>query len=419
MEIFEVHTKADKRDFLRISPLLGQKFPNYVQPLDKDIEDVFNPTKNKCYGFGKATRWILKNNGKVIGRIAAFINDQYKNFGTDYPTGGIGFFECIDDQEAANLLFDQAAGWLKTRGMDAMDGPINFGDRERWWGLMIEGFNEEPIYGMAFNPPYYQKLFERYGFKNFYDQYFFAMKITDPVPDKYIERHARFKNKKDYTARHIDLDNIEKHAADFATVYNAAWSQHNESKTITKEDMIRNFNEMKPIIDEDIIWFAYYKEEPIAMWINIPDLNEYFKHFKGKFGLLQKLRFMLMKRKGVCQRFTGIAFGVVPKYQALGIDAFMITEGSAHIQKKRSYEKYEMGWTGDWNPRMLNIYKALGGRLSRNLVTYRYIFDDRHPFERHPTIDYSTIEMNKTHNDGQPLVEEVEKSDERLNGEPQ
>lgn len=403
MEIFEVHTKLDKRDFLAISPQIGRGFAHYVQPLDKDIEDVFSPAKNKCYGFGKATRWVLRDKGKVIGRIAAFINDQYQNFGTDYPTGGIGFFECIDSQQAADMLFDQAAGWLKTRGMEAMDGPINFGDRERWWGLMVEGFDQEPIYGMAFNPPYYQKLFETYGFRNFYNQYYFAMLITDELPEKYIERHARFKNKKDYSARHIDLNNIEKHAADFATVYNAAWSQHNEGKTITKEDMIRNFKEMKPIIDAEIIWFAYYKEEPIAMWINIPDLNEYFKHFKGKFGLLQKLRFLWMKKKGVCERFTGIAFGVVPKYQALGIDAFMITEGSIHIQKKRSYEKYEMGWTGDWNPRMLNIYKALGGELSRKLVTYRYIFDSRHPFERHPVIEYSAQETEQSGTTPAPL----------------
>src|SRR5690606_17291422 len=118
-------------------------------------------------------------------------------------------------------------------------------------------------------------------------QYYFAMLITDELPQKYIERHARFSRKKDYSARHIDLDNIEKHAVEFAKVYNQAWSQHNEDKTITAEDMIRNFNEMKPIIDEDLIWFAYYKQEPIAMWINIPDLNEYFKHFNGKFGLLQ------------------------------------------------------------------------------------------------------------------------------------
>ena len=394
MEIIEVQTKADKHDFLAISTKIGRKYPGYVQPLDKDIEDVFNPSKNKCFAFGKATRWILKEEGAVIGRIAAFINDQYKNYGTDYPTGGIGFFECFDSQQAANLLFDQARDWLKARGMEAMDGPINFGDREKWWGLMVDGFEDAPIYGMSYNPPYYQKLFEGYGFRNFYNQYYFSMLITDELPEKYIERHARFKRKKDYSARHISLDNIEKHAEDFATVYNAAWSQHNEGKTITKEDMIHNFNEMKPIIDEEIIWFAYYKDEPIAMWINIPDLNEYFKHFNGKLGLLQKLRLLWMKKKGACDRFTGIAFGVVPKYQALGIDAFMITEGTLHIKKKCKYEKYEMGWTGDWNPRMLNIYKALGGNLSRQLITYRFIFDNKHTFERHPIIDYTTIEQN-------------------------
>lgn len=389
MEITEVKSRRQVKDFLEAGASIGSAFDNYVRPPDNDIESVFDEQKNKHFQHGKAIRWILKDGDKTIGRIAAFVNENYKNYGTDFPTGCIGFFECTDDQQAANLLFDTAKSWLQRQDMDAMDGPVNFGDRDKFWGLMVEGFEEEPVYGMAFNPPYYQKLFEGYGFRNYYNQYYYAMNIDDAIPEKYRERHAKFKTKKDYSARHIDKNNLEKHAEEFATVYNAAWSQHNEGKTIFKEEVLNTFKKMKPIIDERIIWFAYYKDEPIAMWINIPDLNQYFKHFNGKFGLLQKLQLLRIKKRGVCKRFTGIAFGVVPKYQALGIDAFMICEGSDFIQSRRLYERYEMGWTGDWNPRMLNIYKALGGKQSRRLVTYRYIFDDKHSFERHPVMDYT------------------------------
>ncbi|MFX9061596.1 hypothetical protein ABTN34_17305, partial [Acinetobacter baumannii] len=91
------------------------------------------------------------------------------------------------------------------------------------------------------------------------------------------ERYAKFKAKPGYEARHISLKNLEQHAAEFATVYNSAWAQHNENKEITKEQVLKIFQTMKPIMDERMVWFAYYKEEPIAMFINIPDINQYIK----------------------------------------------------------------------------------------------------------------------------------------------
>ena len=142
-------------------------------------------------------------------------------------------------------------------------------------------------------------------------------------------------------------------------------------------------------MDERLVWFAYYKDEPIAMWINIPDLNEYFKHFNGKLGLIEKLRLLWMKKNHTCKKFTGVAFGIVPKFQSLGIDSFMIYEAALLIQPGRLYDKFEMGWAGDWNPKMLNIYKSLDASQSRRLITYRYIFDEnKHPFERHPVMEY-------------------------------
>ena len=86
------------------------------------------------------------------------------------------------------------------------------------------------------------------------------------------------------------------------------------------------------------------------MFINIPDLNQYFKHFNGKFGLLQKLQLLWMKFRQTNKRLTGLAFGVVPKYQALGIDSFMIYECGLLVQNKGWYIQYEMGWAGDWKP---------------------------------------------------------------------
>ncbi|MBC7586991.1 MAG: hypothetical protein H7178_01425 [Chitinophagaceae bacterium] len=390
MQLIEVNDTASAKDFLKVNVLMNKSNPNYIQPLDKDINEIFDAAKNKNHKYGETKRWLLKaDDGKLIGRIAAFTNNKYINKGTEYKTGGAGFFECINNQQAANLLFDTAKSWLQNKGMEAMDGPINFGDRDKWWGLLVEGFDDEPIFGMPFNPSYYEALFEAYGFQNYYNQYWYKMVVDEPLPPRFQERYAKFAAKPGYVAKHVSIHELDKYAQDFATVYNAAWAQHGEAKEVTKEQVVKLFDTMKPIMDERVVWFAYYKDEPIAMFINVPDVNQYFKHFNGKLNFINKLRLLYMKKTGQCKKLTGLAFGVVPKYQALGIDSFLIQASGNLIQFKGWYNTYEMGWAGDWNPRMVNIYKSLGGIQNRRMVTYRYIFDNKHPFERHPVMEYN------------------------------
>lgn len=387
MQITEVTDKDSAKDFIKVNVLMNSHNPKYIRPLDNEVNEVFNPKKNKAFKYGTAKRWILKDdNGKLIGRIAAFVSTKYINKGDTYPVGSCGFFDCIDDRQAAGLLFDTAKKWLQEKGMEAMDGPVNFGERDKWWGLMAEGFDDEPMYGISFNPRYYEKLLEGYGFQNYYNQYYYTLPASSTLSDKYRERHAKIAAKPDYTARHVDKRNVAKYAKDFSTVYNLAWAQHNEGKEISYEAALKLFGKMKPIMDETLVWFAYYKDEPIGMWINIPDLNQYFKYFNGKFGLWQKLWLLVLQKTKPSRKINGIAFGIVPKFQALGIDAFMIYSGALVIQKTGKYDLIEMGWAGDWNPRMIGIYKALGGTQSRRMITFRYIFDRYRTFERHPSV---------------------------------
>ncbi len=387
MQITEVSDKVTAENFIKINVLLNKDNPKYIRPLDNEINDVFDSKKNKAFKYGTATRWILKDeNGNFIGRIAAFTSTKYINKGDTYAVGCCGFFDCIDDQQAANLLFNTAKDWLQQNKMEAMDGPVNFGERDKWWGLMVEGFDEEPMYGISFNPDYYERLFETYGFKNYYNQYYYTLQAYGTLGDKYRERHAAFASKPGYSARHIDKSNVAKYARDFSTVYNLAWAQHNEGKEISYEAALKLFNKMKPIMDEKLVWFAYYKDSPIAMWINIPDLNQYFKYFNGKFGLLQKLWLLILQKAKPSRKINGVAFGIIPKFQALGIDAFIIYSGALVIRKQSRYDLIEMGWAADWNSRMVGIYKSIGGTQSRRMVTYRYNFDATRPFQRHPVI---------------------------------
>lgn len=297
----------------------------------------------------------------------------------------MGFFECINDQSAADMLFDVAKHWLLQRGMQGMDGPINFGERDRWWGLLVEGF-EPPIYCMNFNPPYYKDLFESYGFKPFFNQICFGRKVQKQMQQKFYERHAKVSEDPGFKAAHIDKNQLKKFAVDFTIIYNKAWAGHGGLKELHKEVVLKMFEKMKPVMDEKIIWFAYYKNEPIAMWVNLPDLNQWFKYLQGKFHLFAKLKFLWVKATKKCTKFTGLVFGVVPEYQGMGVDAFMIMEGAKIIQHKLDYEDYEMQWIGEFNPKMVNIAETIAEFRSRKLTTYRYLFDRTKEFKPHPIL---------------------------------
>lgn len=385
MKISEVHSPVDVRAFLDFPERIYADDPNWIMPLEKDILEVFDPAKNKYFRHGQCTRFLLRNDaGEVIGRIAAFINDKLAK--RDHPyTGGIGFFECIDDQAAANLLFDTAKNWLMERGMEAMDGPINFGERDSWWGLIIDGFSPVP-YKMNYNRPYYRNLFETYGFKTYFEQWCYSLKVMSTLLPKFYERHKAIKANPDYQAKYLRKSELEKYAEDFRTVYNKAWGKHGAGKDLEKKQVQKFFKSMKPVIDEKVIWYVYYKNEPVAMWVNLPDINQIFAKFKGKLGLIQKLRFIWMLKRRTTKKFIGLVFGIVPEHQGKGVDSFMIVEGATLIQNEKLYEDFEMQWIGDFNPKMVSIAENLGTYRSRTLVTYRYLFDRNAEFKRHPML---------------------------------
>ena len=389
MQLIEVKDKGTAKDFIKVNVIINSNNPDYIRPLDKDINDVFDPKKNKTFRFGSVTRWVLKNEkGELTGRIAAFINKKYRNKGDEIKVGGIGFFDCINNQNAADMLFDVAKHWLLQHGVEAMDGPINFGERDRWWGLVVEGF-QEPLYGMNYNPPYYRILLENYGFMPFFHQICLGMNPKQMLSNKIFDRHAYYEKDPAFSVRQIEKSNLKKYAADFAEVYNAAWAGHGGLKEMKKEQVMVMFNKMKPVMDERIVWFAYHHEKPIGIFTNIPDLNQWFKHLNGKFDLLHKLKFLWIKKTKPCKKFTGLVFGIIPEFQGKGIDAFIVGEAYKTVKQDAfEYTEYEMQWIGDFNPKMLNVAQGIGDVYqSRKLTTYRYLFDRLKEFKRHPILN--------------------------------
>lgn len=378
----EVQNTQQKKEFLNFPARLYQHDKNYIRPLDKDINDVFSPEKNKFYADGECTRFLFKNKSETVGKIAVFINKSYEQ---NQPTGGIGFFDCINDQETANFIFNHCKNWFQEKGIEAIDGPINFGERDKFWGLLTEGFLE-PLYCMNYNFPYYKELFENYGFKTYYEQLCFSRPIFAEVSRVFTVMHAKYSKNAKISAKPLKKNNIEKFARDFTEVYNSAWASHGSGKQIEEAKVLKMFKGMKPIINEHISWFVYENEKPIAMWMNIPDLNQWFKYLDGKFGIIEKLKFLWVKKFKKNEKMVGLVFGVIPEWQKKGIEGYMIWEGTQHLRKHTDFKTTELQWIGDFNPKMIKIAENLDTTVTRKLATYRYLFDQEKDFERHPII---------------------------------
>lgn len=372
MTITEVNTKATRKAFLDTARVIYKHDHNWICPLDNDIEAVFDPSKNNFFEFGKAIRWILTNEkGELIGRVAAFINEK-KAYNYEQPTGGMGFFECIDDKQAAFLLFDTAKAWLQQNGMKAMDGPINFGENDMFWGLLIEGFVPQS-YGMNYNHSYYKKFYDDYGFKTQYEQITNHVSAHKPFPERFTKIANWVAQKPGYSFKHLKASQIESFASDFMEIYNDAWKDFENFVPIQKATIFETFRKMKAIMDENLIWFAYVDNEPAAFVVVLPDANQMIKTLNGKLDLVGKLKFLYYRWKGV-HRMRAVVMGTKTKYQKHGLESVLFIKLKEYVLPLKQYDEMELSWVGDFNEKMLALHEAMGGVFGKKHATMRCIF---------------------------------------------
>jgi hypothetical protein len=386
MQLIEVTDRKSKKQFHKIPHIIYADDPNWVAPIQGMVENIFDPAKNKTFKNGKAIRWVLVDeNGKLLGRIAAFINfDLSKTY--DQPTGGCGFFECIDSQEAANILFNAAVKWNKENGMEAIDGPINFGENFMNWGLLVDGFMPQG-YGMQYNPKYYEKLFRTFGFEVYFEQYSFHMDYSVPFPERFWKIAEWVAKKPGYTFKHLDYKEIDNFIDDICTVYEGAWSSFEHYKPLDPEDLYDFINDSKAILDPEMIWFAYHENKPIAMFAMIPDINQILRKLNGKLNLLGIAKFFYYKRKNIMTRTRILLMGVDAKYQRYGIESAIFWHQDKFMKSKPQYTEVELSWAGDFNPKILLLYESVGGKKAKIHYTMRYLFDRTKPFKRAPIIE--------------------------------
>lgn len=379
------------REFLDLPKSIYKGNPSWVCPFDDSIESVFDPSRNKLFADGEAIRWVAyDSSGRAVGRIAAFYDREHA-YSYEQPTGGCGFFEAIDDQQLADMMFDAARDWLAQRGMEAMDGPVNFGSRDAWWGLLVEGYEFQPLYENPYNPPYYKALFENYGFQNYFNQNTYIWKCyDDSINDVVYDRVKRLMSTPGYRFEPLGKGDLKTAAENIRLIYNKAWALFTGVKPMSEQQAQDMMKMLRPIVDRDLIYFAYFNDEPIAFFVMVPDLNRIIGKFRGKLNLINKLRLMWdLKVRRRSDRIFAIIFGVTPEFQGKGVESGMMKYMLENYVRtdRNHYRTIEFAWIGDFNPVMNRMIETYVGATKHKMhTTYRYLFDRTKEFRRCPRL---------------------------------
>ncbi|MFV0522319.1 MAG: GNAT family N-acetyltransferase [Mangrovibacterium sp.] len=383
MEIIEVLSKKDIKAFHQLPHAIYAGDKRWVPQPHVLVEAMFNLQENSSLKNGSVCRWIVKDEGEVAGRIAAFVVDAYAS-SFEQPTGGIGFFECIDNQQVANLLFDTATKWLRELKMEAVDAPINIGENFFNWGVLTKGFGKQPTYGMPYNKKYYQYLYKDFGFQTYYEQFTYQLDIKNPdLPERFWKIAEWVAKKPNFTYEKFSFHRKEKYVQDFMQIYEQAWAKHDNHKRIDAEDLLKVIEDSKFILEEDFIWFVYHSGEPVAAFMAIPDVNQLFRKVpSGKLNAWNVLKLMWYKKRKTITRCRVLMMGVVPKFQRSGLESAIFYRMRNVLREKKWYNEMELSWVGDFNPKMIALFEAVGGVRDRKHKTLRYMFDQSKNVER-------------------------------------
>jgi hypothetical protein len=273
--------------------------------------------------------------------------------------------------------------------MEAMDGPINFGENDNNWGLLVEGFTTQG-FGMPYNKRYYQSFFEDYGFRKYFEQYSYHRSVRDEegkitqFPGRMIKIAEWLSKRPGYSFRHFEFRDSLRYVNDIVEIYNSTWSVFKDDFTpLDPAFLDATLKKSRAFVDEDLIWFAYYNDKPVSFFILMPDLNQVLRHFNGKMNPWNAVRFYWYKLTHEMTRMRAVVGGVNPSHQNSGIESAIFLQLYNVFVRKRWYRELELSWVGDFNPKMIAIYEALGAKRAKMHFTYRYMINKDIEFVRY------------------------------------
>lgn len=364
IEIAEVRTARDLNAFIGVPHSLYSGDPRFCPQLTRDLRTHFSP-KNPFFGHAEVKLFLARRGGRPVGRIASLINRQHLAFHRE-QAGFFGFFECIDDREAADALLERVRGELGDRGMEIMRGPMNFSTNEEC-GFLIEGFGHPPMLMTPYNPPYYNELMEGFGMVKAKDLHAYLYTCEAALPEKVV-RVASLASRKGITVRPVGKKDFMADMKVFQGIYNAAWEKNWGFLPLTDEELAYSAERLKPLVVPELTLIAEKDGEPVGFLGLIPDFNSVLRHLHGRLNPLTLAKALYYSRKIDSLRL--LLYGIKHGYRNRGVDALLFAEGHKQILRTGKYRQIEFSWILEDNRSVILITEMFGAPLYKKYRIY-------------------------------------------------
>ena len=324
-EIRTVETKQEKLKFVKSQWNFYKNDPNFVPPLVADRMKLLDTEKNPFYKHSNLKLWVAVSDGQIVGRIAGITNENH-NITHNDRVGFFGFFECVNEQDVANALFDKAAQWLKSQGKEIIRGPVNPSMNDEN-ALLLEGYDKPPVILMSYNPPYYLTLCENWGFVKAKDLLAYILHFEKYMSDKLKRMQGLIRERYQVTVRQVnfkDKTQFKKDVEDLKYIYNNAWEPNWGFVKMTDEEFDFLVADFKQIAEPKLAFIVEVKGKPAGFHLGLPNINESLIYNKSGSLLTGIWHLLTKKKKITIQRI--IVLGVLPEYQKTGVDAVMYYE---------------------------------------------------------------------------------------------
>ena len=306
----------------------------YVPPLVSDDVATLSPEKNPAFDFCEAEYFMAFRDGKPVGRIAAIIH-RISNEEHGKKEMRFGFVDFIDDEEVSRALFDAAAGWGKSKGMESMIGPLGFSDMD-YEGMLVEGFDELSTMATIYNYPYYPRHMERMGFEKKADWVEFSMKVPDAIPDKHVRIAEIVKQK--YGLKVVKYNDRKKAVAEIGRplfeLINESYKELFEFTQLTNRQIDHYVDIYIRLLRLDLLTVIKDADDYIVgVGVALPSLSRALQKSRGKmlpFGWWHMMRAMYFN---VTDTVDLLLVAVKPEYQSKGVNALLFTDLIPYFQK--------------------------------------------------------------------------------------
>lgn len=362
MEVSRVAGRRDLRRFVRFPWRIYAGDPCWVPPLIREQTRLLTPAGNPFFRHSRAELFLARRGSEVVGRIAAVENRRHLATYDD-GTGFFGFFESVDDCEVAGALFEEAAGWIRARGLRRLRGPTSFTINDEC-GVLLDAFDRPPVVLMAYNPPYYPRLLEGHGFQKAQDLYAYRMEAPAVMPERLRSARALAESR-GTVIRRADLSRFDDELARVHAIHSRAWAENWGAVPLTREELRDLADRLLPVVDPDLLFLGEKRGEPVGVMISIPDVNQALRRLDGRLFPLGLARFLWYRRRIDAVRV--LIMGVLAEHRKEGVDAALYA-ATVEAAQAKGYRWGELSWILESNHAMRRVLERLG---TERYKTYR------------------------------------------------